>query len=419
MKSWSAPELPSLSTPGILPTVFDTGARSPRKLTGKDGTATLYVCGITPYDATHLGHAATYVAFDLLGRVWRDAGLDVVYVQNTTDVDDPLLERAEATGVDWRELADSQIQLFRDDMEALRVVPPQDYVGVVESIPQIAEAVAALIEAGAAYTLETGDVYYRVATPVQPPFGSVSHDDKATMLRLSAERGGDPETPGKENPLDPLLWRAARDGEPSWDGGSLGPGRPGWHLECTVIAEEKAGLPVDVQGGGSDLVFPHHEMGAAHSAAWLHRPLAKTYMHTGMVGYQGEKMSKSKGNLVLVSQLLAEGVDPMVIRTVLLSNHYRSDWMFTPELLEAAEKRLAAWRHAADREAECREGLRGHIIALLREALADDLDSPRALGILDEWAEHYADSPAGDAGPVSGDRVADAVDSLLGIRLRD
>ncbi|GAA0034640.1 cysteine--1-D-myo-inosityl 2-amino-2-deoxy-alpha-D-glucopyranoside ligase [Brevibacterium metallidurans] len=419
MKSWSAPDVPVLSTPGILPTVFDTGARSPRTLTGRDGKATLYVCGITPYDATHLGHAATYVAFDLLGRVWRDAGLDVVYVQNTTDVDDPLLERATATGVDWRELADSQIQLFRDDMTALRVIPPEDYVGVVESIPQIAEAVAELIETGAAYTLESGDVYYRVSTPVQPPFGSVSHDDRATMLRLSAERGGDPDTPGKENPLDPLLWRAAREGEPAWDGGSLGPGRPGWHIECTVIAEEKAGLPVDVQGGGSDLVFPHHEMGAAHAAAWQHRPLAKTYMHTGMVGFDGEKMSKSKGNLVLVSQLLAEGVDPMVIRTVLLSNHYRSDWMFTPDLLETAKKRLAAWRHAAEREAECREGLRGHIIGLLREALADDLDSPRALGILDEWAEHYADSPAGDAGPVSGERVADAVDALLGIRLRD
>ncbi|WP_137824064.1 cysteine--1-D-myo-inosityl 2-amino-2-deoxy-alpha-D-glucopyranoside ligase [Brevibacterium sp. 2SA] len=419
MKSWSAPELPQLSTTGTVPTVFDTGARSPRRLSGRDGRAALYVCGITPYDATHLGHAATYVAFDLLGRVWRDAGLEVVYVQNTTDVDDPLLERAAATGVDWRELAESQIQLFRDDMEALRVIPPQDYVGVVESIPRIAAAVSALLAEGAAYTLDNGDVYYRVDTPIQPPFGSVSHDDRATMLRLSAERGGDPETPGKENPLDPLLWRAAREGEPSWDGGALGPGRPGWHIECTVIADDCLGLPVDVQGGGSDLIFPHHEMGAAHAAAWQHTPLARTFMHTGMVGFEGEKMSKSKGNLVLVSQLLAEGVDPMVIRTVLLSNHYRSDWNFTRDLLDSAAERLAAWRHAATCESECREGLRTHIIGLLREALADDLDSPRALGILDEWAEHYADTPAGQPGPVTGERVADAVDALLGIRLRD
>ncbi|MCI4010532.1 cysteine--1-D-myo-inosityl 2-amino-2-deoxy-alpha-D-glucopyranoside ligase [Brevibacterium sp. ZH18] len=419
MKSWSEPQLPRLTSSGKVPTVFDTGTRSPRTLKGRDQKAGLYVCGITPYDATHLGHAATYVAFDLLNRIWRDAGLDVTYVQNTTDVDDPLLERADATGVDWRELAESQIELFREDMQALRVLPPQSYIGVVESVPQIVSAVEDLVASRAAYALDNGDVYYRVSTPIHPPFGSISHDDKATMEKLSAERGGDPETPGKDNPIDPLLWKAAREGEPSWDGGSLGRGRPGWHIECTVIAQDYAGMPVDVQGGGSDLVFPHHEMSAAHAAAWKQTPLAKTYMHTGMVGYQGEKMSKSKGNLVLVSQLRAQGVDPMVIRTVLLANHYRSDWNFTDDLLESASARLQAWKHAAMCESECREGLRDHIIGLLRESLADDLDSPRALGILDEWAEHYADSPAGQSAPVSGDRVADAVDALLGITLVD
>nr|WP_278189626.1 cysteine--1-D-myo-inosityl 2-amino-2-deoxy-alpha-D-glucopyranoside ligase [Brevibacterium sp. ZH18] len=419
VKSWSEPQLPRLTSSGKVPTVFDTGTRSPRTLKGRDQKAGLYVCGITPYDATHLGHAATYVAFDLLNRIWRDAGLDVTYVQNTTDVDDPLLERADATGVDWRELAESQIELFREDMQALRVLPPQSYIGVVESVPQIVSAVEDLVASRAAYALDNGDVYYRVSTPIHPPFGSISHDDKATMEKLSAERGGDPETPGKDNPIDPLLWKAAREGEPSWDGGSLGRGRPGWHIECTVIAQDYAGMPVDVQGGGSDLVFPHHEMSAAHAAAWKQTPLAKTYMHTGMVGYQGEKMSKSKGNLVLVSQLRAQGVDPMVIRTVLLANHYRSDWNFTDDLLESASARLQAWKHAAMCESECREGLRDHIIGLLRESLADDLDSPRALGILDEWAEHYADSPAGQSAPVSGDRVADAVDALLGITLVD
>ncbi len=419
MKSWSEPQLPRISHPGTVPTVFDTGSRGPRTLKGNGSTAGLYVCGITPYDATHLGHAATYVAFDLLNRVWRDAGVEVVYVQNTTDVDDPLLERANERGLDWRELADDQIDLFRADMEALRVLPPDHYIGAVESIPQVVSAVEELIASGAAYALDNGDVYYRVSTPVQPPFGSVSHDDRATMLRLFAERGGDPETPGKEDPLDALLWRAKRDGEPSWDGASLGRGRPGWHIECAVIAADYVGLPLDVQGGGSDLVFPHHEMGAAHTAAWKRTPLARTYMHTGMVGYQGEKMSKSKGNLVLVSKLRGAGVDPMAIRTVLLSNHYRSDWNFTDELLTTAEARLRAWRHAARCESECREGLRVHIIGLLREALADDLDAPRALGILDEWADHYADTPVRDHGPVSGDRVADAVDALLGIRLLD
>lgn len=419
VKSWSEPQLPRLTSSGKVPTVFDTGTRSPRRLKGRDQAAGLYVCGITPYDATHLGHAATYVAFDLLNRVWRDAGLDVNYVQNTTDVDDPLLERANSIGVDWQELAESQIELFREDMAALRVLPPRLYIGVVESVEQIVKAVKDLVDSRAAYALDNGDIYYRVSTPIHPSFGSVSHDDKATMEKLSAERGGDPETEGKDDPIDPLLWKAAREGEPSWDGGKLGPGRPGWHIECTVIANNHAGLPVDVQGGGSDLVFPHHEMSAAHAAAWQQKPLARTYMHTGMVGYQGEKMSKSKGNLVLVSKLRAQGVDPMVIRTVLLSNHYRSDWIFTEDLLEAATARLQAWKHAAMCESECREGLRDHIIGLLRESLADDLDSPRALGILDEWAEHYAESPAAESSPVSGDRVADAVDALLGINLHD
>jgi L-cysteine:1D-myo-inositol 2-amino-2-deoxy-alpha-D-glucopyranoside ligase len=419
VKSWPEPQLPRLTSTGKVPFVFDTSSRSPRRLRGKDQTARLYVCGITPYDATHLGHAATYVAFDLLNRIWRDAGLEVVYVQNTTDVDDPLLERADATGVDWRELASSQIDLFREDMEALRVLPPESFKGVVESVDEIAAAVQDLVAKGAAYTLESGDVYYRVSTQINPPFGSVSHYDAKTMAELSAERGGDPDTPGKDNPIDPLLWRAEREGEPSWDGGSLGRGRPGWHVECTVIADQYAGFPVDVQGGGNDLIFPHHEMSAAHGAAWRDVPMAKTYMHTGMVGLEGEKMSKSKGNLVLVSQLRERGVDPMVIRTAILANHYRTDWSFSEEQLELAASRLKAWRHAAHCESECREGLRDHIIGLLRDALSDDLDSPRALGVLDEWAEHYADSEGAECDEVSGDRVADAVDALLGIRLLD
>jgi L-cysteine:1D-myo-inositol 2-amino-2-deoxy-alpha-D-glucopyranoside ligase len=419
VKSWPEPQLPRLTSTGKVPTVFDTSTRSPRRLRGSKQTARLYVCGITPYDATHLGHASTYVAFDLLNRIWRDAGLEVEYAQNTTDVDDPLLERADATGVDWRELASSQIDLFREDMEALRVIPPANFIGVVESVDEIAAGVRDLVDKGAAYTLDSGDVYYRVSTQITPPFGTVSHDDAETMAALSAERGGDPETPGKENPIDPLLWRAEREGEPSWDGGTLGRGRPGWHVECTVIADRYLGFPVDVQGGGSDLIFPHQEMSAAHAAAWRDTPMAKTYMHTGMVGLDGEKMSKSKGNLVLVSKLRERGVDPMAIRTVILSNHYRSDWSFTEEQLSIAESRLQAWKHAAKCESECRQGLREHIIGLLREALTDDLDSPRALGILDEWAEHYADSEPSETAAITGDRVADAVDALLGIRLLD
>ncbi|WP_029089222.1 cysteine--1-D-myo-inosityl 2-amino-2-deoxy-alpha-D-glucopyranoside ligase [Brevibacterium album] len=413
MKSWSAPEIPSLPARGKRPTVFCSSHRGPAGTCSKKKEARLYVCGITPYDATHLGHAATYVAFDVLQRLWLDAGIDVTYVQNITDVDDPLLERAAATGADWRELATSQIDLFRSDMEHLRVIPPASYIGAVESIPEIVEAVTALVDAGATYTLENGDVYYRVRTAVEPPFGSVSHLTREEMLELFAERGGDPKTPGKEDPLDALLWRAARPGEPEWDGGRLGPGRPGWHIECAVIARAHAGLPLTVQGGGSDLAFPHHEMGAAHAEALTGEPFAGAYMHVGMVGYEGEKMSKSKGNLVLVSRLVAGGADPMAIRAVILSHHYRSDWEYVDGLLADATARLESWRAAARAGTDKDEA--EELVAELRAVLADDIDTPAALDLLDDWADEADD---GDSDPEGTALVIDAVDALLGIDLR-
>ncbi len=216
----------------------------------------MYVCGITPYDATHLGHAATYVAFDLLHRAWRDAGLDVTYVQNVTDIDDPLLERAAETGEPWTAIAERDIELFREDMTALRVLPPTHYVGAVESIPLVLDLVEELRERGAVYELD-GDLY--LAAALAPGFGSVSRLDAAQMAELFAERGGDPDRPGKKHPLDCLVWLAERPGEPSWDS-PFGPGRPGWHVECTAIALHLLGSDFEVQAGGSDLAFPHHEM---------------------------------------------------------------------------------------------------------------------------------------------------------------
>lgn len=385
----------------------------------------MYVCGITPYDATHLGHAATYVAFDLLNRVWRDAGSTVAYVQNTTDVDDPLLERADATGVDWRTLAKEQIALFQRDMEALNVLPPDHYVGAVESIPWIVPEVERLLEEGLAYQLAgsegepDGDVYYdvteatrRADTPEAWRLGQVSHLTVAEMIEVFGERGGDPERPGKHSPLDPILWREARLGEPRWDGGTLGRGRPGWHIECTVIAQRFLPAPFTVQGGGSDLQFPHHEMGAGH--AWsLHKvPLARHFAHTGMVGLDGQKMSKSLGNLVLVSKLRAAGEAPEAIRLTILANHYRSDWEWTPELFEIAKARLNRWREAVPRAAL---GSAELLIAEIRGALADDLDAPRALAAVDKWAD---DALAGSEGEASdGELVAAAVDALLGVHL--
>ena len=248
----------------------------------------MYVCGITPYDATHLGHAATYLAFDTLQRVLRDGGVEVDYCQNVTDVDDPLLARAAATGEDWVALAERETERFRQDMEALRVLPPRWYVGAVEAIPEIVELIAVLRDKGAAYDLD-GDLYFPVSA--DPHFGSVANLDVDTMLRLSAERGGDPDRPGKKDPLDAALWRAARPAEPAWPS-EFGPGRPGWHVECAAIALRRLGPTIDIQGGGSDLAYPHHELSAAHagvaSGCW---PFARSYVHSGMVGYLGEKMS--------------------------------------------------------------------------------------------------------------------------------
>ena len=413
MRAWPAPPVPRLPGRGARLRLHDTATGQVRPSAEGPG-AGMYVCGITPYDATHVGHAATYVAFDLLHRAWLDAGLRVAYVQNVTDVDDPLLERARRDGEDWRALAERETDLFREDMAALAVLPPTSYTGAVEAIPLIAGAVARLRERGAAYDLD-GDVYFAVAA--DPRFGSVARLPRERMLELFAERGGDPERPGKKDPLDCLLWQAARPGEPAWDS-ALGPGRPGWHVECAAIALDALGVPLDVQGGGSDLAFPHHEMGAAEAQVLTGRaPFARHYVHAGMVGLDGEKMSKSRGNLVFVSRLRASGADPRAVRLALLAHHYRSDWDWTPHALAEAQRRLEHWQRATGSGA----GPSGEpVLARMREALADDLDAPAAIAAVDTWVEEQAGEA--DRARGTGDRagarlVADAVDALLGVRL--
>lgn len=391
------------------------------------GHPSMYVCGITPYDATHMGHAASYVAFDLLNRAWRDAGDDVSYVQNVTDVDDPLLERATATGVDWRDLAAGQIELFQTDMEALNVLAPDHYVGAVESIGLIVPEVERLVSLGLAYRVQgsngepDGDVYYDVeaagkqsVAPDAWTLGCISGLTESEMLELFAERGGDPGRAGKRQALDPLLWRVEREGEPSWPGGSLGAGRPGWHIECTVIAQKYLPAPFTVQGGGSDLIFPHHEMGAGHAYSLAGVPLAKHYAHAGMVGLDGEKMSKSKGNLVLVSKLRAAGEDPAAIRLAILAHHYRSDWSWTGEGFEEAKATLAAWRRALG---HAPEGSAGPLLAEMRAALSADLDAPAAVDSVSRWAEQ-ANADGGPASTADQALVRDAVDALLGVNLK-
>lgn len=374
----------------------------------------MYVCGITPYDATHLGHAATYLTFDLVNRVLRDAGHDVHYVQNVTDVDDPLFERAARDGVDWRALGSGEIELFREDMSALRVLPPRDYVGAIESVDEVVELVGKLLASGAAYTVEDArypDIYFR--TDATDQFGYESGYDRAMMERLFAERGGDPDRAGKRDPLDALLWRAERDGEPSWPS-PFGPGRPGWHIECAAIAVNRLGSEFDIQGGGSDLIYPHHEYSAAHGEALASgRRFARHYVHTGMIGLDGEKMSKSKGNLVLVSKLRAAGVDPAAIRLGLLAGHYRADRSWTEDVLAAAQARLELWRRAAAAPAAVAAA---DTVARLRTHLADDLDTPRALAAVDAWARNTLDYGGADSG--AGAELATAVDALLGVPLR-
>ncbi|KZS72363.1 cysteine--1-D-myo-inosityl 2-amino-2-deoxy-alpha-D-glucopyranoside ligase [Mycobacterium kansasii] len=414
MRSWSSAPVPNLPGRGPELRLYDTADRQVRPVT--PGTrATMYVCGITPYAATHLGHAATYLAFDLIHRLWLDAGHDVHYVQNVTDVDDPLFERADRDGIDWRELAEREVNVHRADMEALRVLQPHDYVAATEAVAEMVELIEKMLASGAAYTLdpeigEYPDIYYRADATVQ--FGYESGCDRDTMLRLFGQRGGDPARPGKSDELDALLWRAARADEPSWPS-PFGPGRPGWHVECAAIALSRIGSGLDIQGGGSDLIFPHHEFTAAHAECVTgERRFARHYVHAGMIGWDGHKMSKSRGNLVLVSTLRAQGVEPSAIRLGLLAGHYREDRFWTQEVLDEAAGRLQRWRTATALPAGPDAA---DVIARVRRYLADDLDTPKAIAALDGWTTDALEYGGHDeSAPAS---VATTIDALLGLGL--
>ena len=437
MESWRAPVVPELPGRAPDPKITDT-SRGDLVTAAAGHRATLYACGITPYDATHIGHAATYLAWDLLVRAWLDSGHEVSYVQNVTDVDDPLLERAARDHEDWRELADREIALFRSDMEALRLLPPSNYVGAVEALPDIGRFSRLLADHGTVYDLD-GDAYF--ARSADPAFGTVSRLGVPAMTELFAERGGDPARPGKKDPLDPLVWLAERPGEPSWDSG-FGRGRPGWHVECAAIATRHLGLTFDVQAGGSDLAFPHHEMSASHaraaygSAEGPDGPVfARHYAHAGMVRLDGEKMSKSRGNLVFVSGLLAGGTDPMAIRLAILAHHYSGDWDWTSGGLAAAGERLAGWRAAVAAAGSPDDGgpvadgpvadgpvpPAAQVLAAVRARLADDLDAPGALAAVDHWAAAVLAAAAAGSemtgGAAAAALVRDTADALLGVAL--
>ncbi len=413
MRAWPDVYLPELPARFSVPqlSLFNTATQKVEPLP-KKSLYRMYVCGITPYDATHLGHAATYLTFDLINRFLRATGAQVDFVQNITDIDDPLLERAHRDGVDWKDLAQSQIDLFRGDMTDLHVIPPKDYIGVVEAMPLVVDAVQKLMTAETTYEVAS-DIYYRVHSDSE--FGERSHYSQEKMLEIFAERGGDPQKPGKEDPLDALVWLSQRDGEPGWPS-PFGPGRPGWHIECCAIAlhyldpDSNDEYAIDIQGGGSDLIFPHHEMSAAQSRSINNQRFARSYVHAGMIGLDGEKMSKSLGNLVFVSKLISAGINPAAIRWALMGHPYSSDLMWSDSLIQKASIDIERLQlNLARMEVAPTDS----VIEKILDALSNNLDTPSVLASITTWMD---ETEAGVTGGVAGE-LSRALDTLLGITL--
>ena len=407
MNSWPKAFVPSLINHDFPPlNIKDSSAGLIQFEKSEDFR--MYVCGITPYDATHLGHAATYLAFDLIYRYQFLSGKNIKFVENITDIDDPLLERANRDKVDWSALADSQINLFKSDMSALRVIPPEHFIKVTESLTIIEEFIKRLAKNGYLYEIEK-DYYFAVEQFLNDLPMPV---DEA--VKVFSERGGDPHRVGKKHPLDPLVWSAHVGNEPGWES-SFGFGRPGWHVECTAIAchyldENEKNPIVSLQGGGSDLIFPHHFMSAQIIQAAYGRKFSESFVHTAMISLDGEKMSKSKGNLVFVSKLLESGIDPMILRWALLRGHYQQDRAWSNELLEISTKEVELVRSAL---AQSEVADTDNVINSLIQDISNNLDTPSALDRLTKWANLSQSNPSVNQSGL----MARAVDSLLGLAL--
>jgi len=408
---WPSPALAALSECRL----------SPLSLTASNGAVSfqgsedfrMYVCGITPYDATHLGHAATYLTFDLINRYQRLSGASVHFVENITDVDEPLLERAERDRIDWKSLAQQETDLFSGDMVALRIFAPEYFVPVTQIMPLVDQMISQMKSNGFVYSLG-GDLYFRTV-----PFLDALPISVDEAIHIFAQRGGDPQREGKEHPLDAVLWIANKNDEPGWES-SHGFGRPGWHVECAVISLRyllgpnflkgdlgRASL-IDLQGGGNDLIFPHHFMSAAQVKAATGQSFARAFVHTGMIGLDGEKMSKSKGNLVFVFKLLEAGVDPVAIRYALLQGHYSTDRMWSQPILDQAIADVSRIRSALGRNEVAPTH---HVIQAIADAIADDLNTPVAFEHLHTWV---LATESGETGGSTGE-MARALDSLMGL----
>jgi len=382
--------------------MFDSKSQQNNEIGRNGKKVQIYVCGITPYDSAHLGHAFTYLTFDLVIRALNFIGRETNYVQNITDIDDPLFERARISGTNWQSIVDSQMDIYRTDMSALNILPPDHFVGVMENMELIISRIGETISKDLSYQIGT-EWYFK--TDSENLSKLVATVPNSELVAMAKERGCDTDRQGKVNPLDPIIWKASKDDEPNWKQ-DFGTGRPGWHIQCISLANKYAELPLDIQGGGKDLIFPHHSMSEEQNASLGFGELALNYCHVGMVSYQGSKMSKSKGNLVFLHQLIDEGISPMVIRLALMSHHWRSDWEYTKELIDESKELYS----------ELSKKFKGKFISQIDqdkviEIMLNDLDAPKVLSFLKE-AKPLSDSQNN----VSIDLLLEA---LLGLKLED
>lgn len=396
--------------------LYNTQSQQLQQVTSDDGLVRMYVCGITPYDTTHLGHAFVFVYFDVLERYLEYSGYQTLTVQNVTDIDDDILRRAKEVGLAWDELARRETQKFLSDLRALNVRMPDHYPHATTEITKMLDIVTTLLEKGHAYQ-QNGSVYYDVRR--DPDFGKLAKMDYAEMLRTANERGNYPDDPNKRDPLDFVLWQAAKPGEPTWDS-PWGPGRPGWHIECSAMSMRYLGPHIDIHSGGSDLIFPHHECEIAQSEHYSgEEPFVRCWFHVAMVRLDGEKMSKSLGNMIFVHDLI-ESHSPDAIRIYLLSHKYRDPWNADDAQTElrANEAKVLSWCQAANWP-----GTGGTSFdvapfeAAFRAAMDDDLNTPRAIQHIDELATAILNAAQRGANVQAAQKTLRMLADVLGLRL--
>ena len=390
--------------------LYDTATGAVTPLTPRDGRVGMYVCGITPYDGGHLGHAFTYHTFDVIARRLRSQGVTVRSVRNVTDVDDDILRVARARGMDFRALGDEQVARFNHDMARINLLPVDAEPRATARVAEMVEWIERLVDAGAAYANE-GWVYFDV--PAHAGYGSLSGLDEPTMVALSRQRGADPDDPRKRHALDFVLWQPSLADEPRWPS-PWSDGRPGWHIECTVLSSLELPLPIDIHGGGDDLIFPHHESEIAQAEAAGVVPYVRHWVHVAMVRHEGEKMSKSLGNLVFVRDLL-DTVPAATVRLILAAHHHRTSWEYGAEDLATASARAEAYAAVIDSPT----GIATERAAVVRDAFLarvdDDLDLPGALAVLDETAHSLTRGDAASTGaPVTAAALFVPLLELLG-----